>query len=182
MGDEYQKPGPVSRVATQVAEIAQRVSDIPVIGPFAMATQIGANAVAGIASIFGWSRPVVIDDICRYKPHPAGEFATTDSKDTVDKLTLTSKQELTVDPRTVGLRDTDELTVAAIAKKESYLGRFYWDTSDAKDITLYTSGVTPSFNSLINQTSPVVHKEVYPSAISFASSPFQYWSGSITFP
>jgi len=180
-GDEYAKPGPVQNIASQVAGVAQRLSDIPVIGPFAMATQIGANALSGIASIFGWSRPTVVDDIQRYKPHPAGEFATTDSKDTVTKLTMTSKQELTVDPRTVGLMNIDELTIASIAGKESYLGRFYWATSDNKSETLYTQGVTPSLNSTTVITGPPAYKEAFPSAISFASSPFQYWSGSITF-
>jgi hypothetical protein len=178
---EYSEPGPVSGVASQVASVADMLTAVPGLEPYAMATSIGAEAVSGIARLFGWSRPAVIDDIQRYKPLPAGEFATTDSKDTVTKLTLTSKQELTVDPRTVGLSDVDEMSILGIASKESYIGRFYWDVNDTATTTLYTAGVTPSFNSLISQVGPPAYKEVYPTAISFASSPFQYWSGSIKF-
>ena len=117
-GDEYGK-GIISSTASAIADAAGALADAPVIGPYARATEMCARTGADVASHFGYSRPPVISDIQLYKPNPTGNLANTDAADAVNRLTLDSKQELTVDSRTVGLDGTDHMDIKSIVTRES---------------------------------------------------------------
>ena len=116
--DEYGQ-GIISKPAAAVAKAAGALSNLPIIGPYMTATQIGANATSRIAQIFGYSGPNVITDIQQFKPMPAGNLANTDAADAALKLTLDSKAELSVDSRTVGLDGTDEMGILDYVKRGS---------------------------------------------------------------
>jgi len=130
--DEY-GTGPVSKVANSVALAADSLSDAPVIGPYARASSLIANGIGRLASLFGYSRPTVVADIVPYKPIYLGNLANTDAGDTSQKLTLDSKQEVSIDPRVVGLPPNDEMTIRSIAGRESYFQTITWggDTGTA---------------------------------------------------
>jgi hypothetical protein len=132
--DEYGEK-PVSRIASAVANIAARMTDVPVIGPYARATEIGAKAMGMMASLFGYSAPLMLESSV-YKPVNAGNFAVCNMPSDAHKLTVDAKQELCVDSRTVGLDGTDELTIKHIASRESYLVPFPWLIGTPKDSLL----------------------------------------------
>jgi hypothetical protein len=96
-----------------VARVAGALSDIPGIGPYAKATQMGANAVANSAKLFGLSAP---NDLSHsiFEPRAKQSLAVTDVKQSANKVTIDSKQELTIDPRTTGIQGDDELPIASI--------------------------------------------------------------------
>jgi hypothetical protein len=139
--DEYD--GPVSKPANVLAASAGRLANAPVIGPYALATQLAASAVAAIARIFGYSRPAQIDAPNRMIHYPAGIFAPTNIPDVAQKLTLDVKQETTIDPRVMGLSDVDELSLSSFIQRESFLTSFSYSQIDAPDQTLFTTWVTP---------------------------------------
>ncbi len=169
--DEYE--GTISRVAGIVANVAGKMSQIPPISKFARATEIGARGVGMIASLFGYSRPADLEH-CQYRPNTKGSFAVTNMKDDVHKLTVDQKQELTIDPRTAGLSDVDELGINYIASKETYLTNFAWQIGKANETLLFTSVVDP-----------MIHRqngdETHLTAPAFAALPFKYWRGSMNF-
>ena len=140
--DEY-GTGPISRPAGIVAKAAGALSKVPGIGMYALATQMAASTVSGIASMFGYSRPITLADIQPYKPTYLGNMANTNVPDTSQKLTLDAKQELTVDPRVMGLGSTDEMTIKSIAQRESFLTQFGWAVSDSAETLLWNSEVSP---------------------------------------
>jgi hypothetical protein len=177
--DEYKKDGPVSSVATAVAAAAGALSNVPVIGPFAMATSIGATAVSGIAQIFGFSRPAVVSDPSLMRPLPLSSLALTDAKDTSNKLTLTSKQELTVDPTTIGLDNTDEMSFEFLKGVESVIGVVEWDPTLVVDNGICEWLVTPNMRQITNPSPG--HYRVIPSCLSWLSVPFTSWSGSLKY-
>lgn len=169
--DEY-SVGPVQRIATNVARIAKAVT--PMIGPFAKATELGASAVSAIAALFGFSSPTRID-FSAYRPLTVTQFANTNAISDATKLTLDAKQELTIDPRTVGLSGEDELSIQYIASKESYLDTFAWAKGTVEDTLLWNAVVEPGTYVL-----GVDNKRWFP-ALGFVSLPFKYWRGSLVY-
>lgn len=163
----------ISRPASNVARVAGTLSNVPVIGPYAKATQIGANAVSASAKIFGLSAPNELSyDV--YEPRAKHSFAVTDVKQTANKLTIDSKQELTLDPRTTGIRGDDELPIASIAGRESYLTQFTWQQTQTSGELLWNTRVDPGLKAR-NGT------EWHFPACAFAALPFQYWRGTMRF-
>jgi hypothetical protein len=184
--DEYKMDGPVSSVASSIAAASGELEKVPIIGVFARATNIAATAVGRVAALFGFSRPAQLEDITPYKSLPMGAMAQTSGKDLVLKLTTDPKQELSIDPRTVGLDPTDELDLKYLCGRESYIGQFTWATTDAPDTNLVRMRVTPRLTSpegFARSTSAggVVYNDFQPSSLYFWSRPFEQWSGTLKF-
>jgi hypothetical protein len=175
--DEY-GTGPVSWPASVLARAAGSLVKAPIIGPYAKATQLAASATANIAQIFGFSRPVSVEQVQEYTNRPGGNLVNTNTIDTSHKLSLDVKQETTVDPRTVGLAGTDEMEIRSIAKRESFLGNFGWTTATAPETLLFQCRVSPMvWNSLALSGQTEYHLP----ACAFAAMPFEYWRGSMEF-
>jgi hypothetical protein len=175
--DEYGK-GPISRPATAVARMAGKLKNIPVIGDYARATEMAASSVSSIASLFGMSRPVSVVDIVPMKPTFGGNLSNTNVGDSSQKLSLDVKQELCIDPRTVGLGDMDEMTITSIATRESYITNFPWAVGVAPETQLFTIGVNPC----VWAANPItVPSEMHMTASCFAAVPFKHWRGSMKY-
>jgi len=173
--DQANRNGVVSKPATTIARIANTLRTIPSIAPFAMATEIGANAVAGIASAFGYSSPVVTKAPDPMVPHLVGDMATANTPDTCFKLTYDDAQELTIDPRISGLdSEGDVLAIKSIAARESYLTKFAWTVGTAPDAMLWNVRVQPTMWD-------EVANEFHLTPLAVVSHPFKYWTGSLRF-
>jgi len=172
-GDEY-APGPISGMANSVMSIAKRLTDIPIIGPYAKATELAAGATASIARLFGYSRPVNVETGVPFIPTPVGNLANANVKDTSVKLTLDLKQELCVDPRTMGLGGTDEMTITSISQRESFITTFGWQVSDPTETLLWNTEVNP----VIWDTAG---DELHLTACAFAALPFSFWRGTMKY-
>lgn len=177
--DEYSSDGIISKPADVVAEVAGAMTEVPIIGPFAMATSLAASAVGTIARLFGYSRPTVATTPLYTRPRPFSSIANTNIDETVEKLTLDLKQELTVDPRTVGLSNVDEMSIAHIAGRESYFTSFPWQISDSHEATIFAMCVTPRIEAYQSVVGPPAFNYFTPTAISFATTPFRYWCGTL---
>lgn len=171
--DEYGQ-GIISRPAAAVAKAAGALTNLPIIGPYMTATQIGANATSRIAQLFGYCRPNLVSDIVQIKPAPGGNLSNTDAADGAQKLTLDSKAELTVDSRTVGLDGTDEMGILDYCTRESYLTQFTWNPDTGPDSLLWNSRVCPM---QLDQNGSEIHM----TPLAHMSTVFSYWQGSIKF-
>jgi len=174
--DEYGS-GAISKPASAIAAAAGWLTDLPVIGPYARATEMVASKVGEVAKVFGYSRPVDLENTKRVRTVTSSAFAVTDQPDTVMKLTLDSKNETTIDARTVGLNAEDHMGIYDIAQKESFLTSFLWTTFDQGDIPttrLYSSNITPSICDIEGLGSTL-----YMTPMAFMSQLFTYWHGSI---
>jgi hypothetical protein len=175
--DEYGK-GIVGRTSSAVAAAGKALSKVPVIGPYAKATSEIAKKVGKVASFFGFSRPIIVNDPMYMKPSYTGNLANTDAPETVRKLTADSKQELCLDPRTVGLSDVDELALSNITSKQSFVTQFTWSTTDITATRLFDMRVNPS----VFATGTYGTETGYSlTPVCFASLPFQYWSGTLKY-
>lgn len=172
-GDEYGR-GIVSSTASAIAEAAGALKNAPMIGPYARATEICARATADTARIFGYSRAAVIDNPKPMKPYYLGNMANTDMAEAVNKLTLDSKQELTIDSRTVGLDGMDHMDLKSIVTRQSYLTQFTWSPTTPTDTLLWNTRVGPSLHR-------VNGVEIHPTPMAMIQALFEKWQGSIKF-
>jgi hypothetical protein len=140
--DEY-GTGPVSKPASAIAAAAGKLTKIPIIKPFATATQMGMMAISGVASLFGFTNTPVIEDVCPLKPVAFPPMSTSEIGYPVEKLTMDPKNELSIDPGVVNLASTDEMAISYLAQKESFLCSTTWSTTQVADTILFTSQVLP---------------------------------------
>lgn len=174
-GDEY-GTGILSKPASAIAKVAGMLSDIPVIKPFARPTELVASTIGRVAHVFGFSRPALVDDICRSKLKGGGNLPNTDAHEAVQKLTLDSKQELCVDPRTVGLSDVDEMAFDYIKQKEAYVSQLEWLETDAGGTEIGSFIIGPDFH---NSETINTYSMDLPVPMYTVATLFKYWRGSI---
>lgn len=177
-GTEYGQ-GVISKPMSVLSRFASTMKDAPAIGPYAMATSMAASTVGQIASLFGFSRPRILDDPVPMVPLLCGNMANYNANDTSISLALDSKQEVTIDPRVTGLSSADELSIHHIASKESLMGRVQWDVGTPEGVMLHTQYVTPCFYR--TSGAPGATQEVALSSCGFAAYPFSYWRGTVKY-
>ena len=175
--DEY-GDGIVSFPASAVATAAGFFEKIPIIGKFATATRIGATAISGIASLFGWSNPPIVSDVMPYKSLPFHSVGTASISEPIDKLTLDPKNEVTVDPSVAGLTNADEMTIGYIVQRESYICTTTWENTDASNFKLFQSAVTPLLEYQEDLTDEIL---VGMTPMSHLARMFKCWRGDIIF-
>ncbi len=181
-GDEYDEGGAISKPASAVANVASYLTKVPVIGPFARATQIGATAIGSIARIFGFTNVPVIDNVHGYQPMNAPMLASGHIGTAVQKFTLDPKQELSLDPSLHGLHPQDELSIPYIKSKESYFGSGTWSTTSNVDDLLLAVRISPALYqraNIQNSVPTTVGQRVYPTPLSYMANMFYNWRGSL---
>lgn len=174
-GDEYTEK-PISTPAAIVANVAGQLSHIPILRPYALATQMVASATASLAKSFGYSRPVSVADTIPVRWN-FGNYSNTNVTDNSHKLALDIKQETTIDSRVCGLDGADEMSIRSIATREAWIDSFPWSTARVADDVLFSTIVTP-----------IQHREVagpprefHMTPVCFATLPFKYWRGSLKY-
>ena len=172
-GDEYGQ-GIVSGPASAVAHAAGQLTNVPSIAPYARATEMVAKGVGSLATHWGYSRPPIVTDIVQQKPTPTGNMSNTDAADAIMKLSLDSKQELTIDSRTVGLDGEDQMDISRFIQRESYLKTFTMNAFQEPDTLLWNCRVTPNLYG-------VEADELHPTPMALMSQVFNRWQGSIKY-
>jgi len=178
--EDERKIGPVESLATAAATVAGALSKVPQIAPLAKASQMILSGLAGIASWFGWSTPVVTNmhDPIIVKNTPYQNAVNLIGYDTGFRIGVDPKQELTIDPRVGGVSE-DEMTIAALCRKWSLLDIFTWSHSEAiLGAPMWEAVVHPRARVPISLTAM---KLVQPTTLDFAVTPFNYWRGDIEY-
>lgn len=175
--DEYGK-GVVSQAASAIAATASTLTRVPFIGRFATATTIGAKALSGIASLFGFTNVPVIEDTRPFRPEPFPKFASSEIGYPVEKLTLDPKNELTLDSGVAGIPAEDQLVISHLVQRESYLCTTTWTTAQAADTFLFSTPVSPAG---LLDTDGAIYAKWYLTPPAWVAAMFQNWRGDIIF-
>lgn len=178
--DEYGK-GIISRPAKAIARWAGKLSAIPEIGPYATATSMAAEGAGKLAELWGFSRPVNVAPIDRYKHQMFGILANSSIDEAVEKLSYDPKQELTVDHNITGANLDDELSIKAITSKSSLLTYFTWSATTNENSLLGTINVTPCHCDFRNNGTSEYGTEWVQTPLAHATFPFKYWRGGINY-
>lgn len=174
--DEASK-GPISGPANAVAKAAGKLESAPAIGAYASAVGSVAGAVGTVARAFGYSRPTDTGPLQSYKPHFVGNLANANVLDTSTKLTYDVRQGVSVSPSAVGLGPADEMSIASIAQRESYLCQFPWSATATPETLLWNAFVMPMMYDRV--TAAFTENHLTPMA--YATLPFRHWRGTIRY-
>lgn len=175
--DEANRKGVISGPASAIAKGARALSGISMIAPYAMATAKAADVVGGVAKMFGYCAPPITKAPDPYRPQPVNTLALTNVPQTINKLSMDEKQELTIDPRIAGLSGDDPMNIKNIASRESYLTSFPWTTNTDPEETLFNIRVSPV---VWRETRLTPNSYVFP-ACCMAALPFKYWTGTMKY-
>jgi hypothetical protein len=176
-GDEY---GIVSKPSSKIATMASYLTKIPLIGPFARATEIGAGALRDIAKMFGFTNVPNLSDVQPFQPRPYHNFADTSISFPIDKLTVDPKNELSISQEVAGIKDEgDPLCIDEFIKKESLLSTFKWNTTNAAGTLLWKCDVSPMLCDSETDGSGIASIQCTP--MGYAAAMFGQWRGDIIF-
>jgi hypothetical protein len=163
--------GPISFPASIVARIGKSLSQVPVIGKFAYATSLAAEAVSSIAILFGFSRPKDMSIIAY--PHME-DFASYAGNLRVKGLTLDPLAEIPIDNSFLGDMG-DNLTYQNTIQREGLLAQFSWNKTQVATTLLYQASVSPSLSTSI--TGGVMSLP----PVSYVAQLFNLWRGTLIF-
>ena len=174
--DEYVGDGIISTPASAVANFTEALGDVPIIGKYMTATSVIASGIGKLASWFGFSNPPVINDVLPFKDVPFHAFSNSEISTPVEKLSLDPKNELSIDPRIVGLEPDDDMSIATVASRESYLYGTNWNLSDAEDTILFSTNIFPE---LIQYANVAGRDLRMATPLAHVGQMFQNWRGDI---
>lgn len=174
--------GPVERTTTALMPVSKALETVPIIGPFARASSIALGALNKVSAMFGWSYPVLIDKPMRMRHEAYQNGAQVIGVDTGKRITLDPKQELSVDPRIVGVNE-DEMSISSLCKIESLLDTFNWAPGNLPlNTILWSAAVTPRASIVdVLGTAPNQYIATVPTTLGFCATPFHYWRGKIIY-
>jgi hypothetical protein len=173
MQSGFKHDGQISSVASAVADAAGKLTRVPLLKPYAMATQMASTAIADVASYFGFTNVPNISDVAPMKPMPF-QLASTAISEPVHKLSLQPKQETAIGSTQHGGYGEDDLVLSRFAGRSSFVVGSEWLTTATPDTPIFTTAVTPA---LFQVTSD----QLAHTPMSYAANHFQYWRGSIKY-
>lgn len=179
-GDEYGTPT-VSRVSSTIATLAGWATRIPIISPYARATEMVAKGVSSVAEMFGYSRPNSLRTEQPISNKNIGNLTNYNFEDSSTKLTLDSKAEVTIDPSVLGVKLNDEMAIISIASREGYLGLMTWGQLSGIGAVLGRMAVSPTLTATTNSDLLPTNVLLDLTPLSYVTLPFQKWRGSLRF-
>jgi len=180
--NEYKTDGPVSNIASAVSSVAKKAASIPLIAPYAKATDMVASAIGSVASIFGFTNVPVIEDAKPLRPSAFYNFSSPEISQPTEKLTMDPKNELSIDPRVAGLSNQDEMLISNFVNRDCYITQFPWSVTDTVDGCLFTTFPSPHYvNTSSAAQAGVTQNMVAGTPTSHVAALFNSWRGDIIF-
>jgi hypothetical protein len=179
-GDQWWKPaGPISGAASKVLSVTPMLGKMGAVGEYAGKTiEAVANSVGAVSSLFGFTNTPIIDDVAPMKSLSFQGIASTEIGQPAERLTIDPKQALDLDSTLVGLDGEDELGIAYLSGKESFLTGTLWQETMSADTLLFTARVMPQLRDQRVVTGGI---QIYETPMSFVSRMFGKWRGDIIF-
>jgi len=172
--DEFEyKP---SQIASSVSRAAGNLSKVPVIGPYMKATSAVTSTFSKFAASLGFTNVPNIDKVAAVRQTPFPHNSTCDISVYTDRAAVDPKNEVSIDPRTVGLDGTDELSVKYIAQREAWIGNAILSSTDSVDALTLVSRVTPAIMNRYSSTTPNQY-----TPMGYLCEMFKHWRGDIIF-
>lgn len=165
-----------SQIASSVSRASGSLTRVPLIGPYMKATSAVTSTFSKFAASLGFTNVPNMDTVHAFRPTPYAHNSTCDVSVYTDRASVDPKNEVSIDPRTVGLDGTDELSIKYIAQREAWIGNAILSSTDAVDALTLVSRVTPA---IVNQYSATTPRQYTP--MGYLCEMFKHWRGDIIF-
>lgn len=172
--------GPISSVLSKVSEASGMLSAVPLLGPYATTLSWSANLMSGVASVFGWSKPINLGVVQRFNRNSVAYATNGDAIDNSMPLSFQTDNAVSVLPGFAGT-DVDELSVSAMAMRPAYVTSITWEsfTTMPPGYSLAVLEVGPSCVELTSIDNGRSVKHLIP--CQFVASQFRQWRGSMQY-
>lgn len=136
--------GTISGTLEEVADIVDKVRDIPIIGKYAETTADAVRGGAKLAQALGYASPEDTRPITRVIPRPVPSLSHASGINDYSKLALDPAQAIDLSAATVGYQDSVGTSLTRICEVETTFSKFTWATSDAVGKCLWNARCTPN--------------------------------------
>lgn len=166
--------GYISTTLNRIADTANNLREVPLIGQYMPSAGVAARLGAHIASVMGFTRPMSTEPQLRVTNEPYKDMAHADGVDVVQSLSLSSKPDCSLDLSHLGLGAEDQMSLNFIKRRWSLItATTPWNDTDAIGATLLNIYVSPRDGDAATPYSPT--------NIGYISYSFEYWRGSIEY-
>ena len=175
---EGEKKGPVTRISSGLADVADVLSIVPGIGQFAAATGWFFRMVNKVATVFGWSKPVNQDKPAPMYQRTAGFMGNTEGPDS--SMVLAQIPDNSINSGSFVPSGQDELSHSFIFSRPNYLTYATANKTSFSDSKLmFSFEVAPVSSLMANIASN--GQDFSLGAQSFAAALRTLWRGTIDY-
>jgi hypothetical protein len=176
--------GTISSALAATSQIAASFATIPSLTAVAAPASWIANALSGLASAFGYSKPIHSADLHQVIRQQDRYGACSDGVDASYPLSILSNNSLSISSD-LSIRNEDEMSFNFLKQVEAYRETVAWTTASAVDASLYSKALAPgNTNMYSNFSEPAIGGHIttyrYGPPIWYFSNIFAYWHGSIS--
>lgn len=170
--------GPIERVCTRANEVTSSLSQLVWMPPIIHSLDLVTGALASLAKLHGWSKPILDSDMLPVRNAPMANTATFLGNSTARSLRLDPAGALNLSSAATAI-NYDQMKIATLAGRWSFIKHLLWDETNS---TMTTPIFTCKVNPLLSATAvSTVNTFIQPSAMAFAAMPFGFWRGTISF-
>lgn len=182
-GDEKKRPGNVETISRFVGSVARQLGDIPLLSAITAPISAVSDAVAGVASIFGWSKPQDPEFPTKVEIGYAKYFTNFNGDVKAKVMALDARNQVEI-PSYVSHTNEDEMSLSYLVQKFTYLGRFAWSTTDLSDDIVFNVPNVPDYcvrNAVVWPVGTYNIQYHFNTMLSYLSGMFAFWRGSLRY-
>lgn len=172
--------GPLSSALMTGAHIAEALASMPMLAPVATPASWVARGLSGVASWFGWSKPMVDSAPTSVARRMVPNMANATGSSLAPSLGLFHDTSLTVLDNLGGVPQ-DEMSFLYLKSIKAYTSSFTMNTTQTSDTALYNKSICPTLLGEYVSYAGSTHGwacQSYPPGFYLANY-FKYWKGGV---
>lgn len=138
--------GPITEISSKIGRAAHILKDIPIVDTVAPTVEWVANIASGVASIFGWSRPVTGQPAMPVANIPGRNYSHVKAEDQSVILGLSNENAIVEDEPNF-LSASDEMSVSHVCARPGVIGVHRWNAADGINTIIGSYVVGPHLDS-----------------------------------
>lgn len=174
---ELMQKGPVENALRATTQVSKALGDVPIIGAVAQEISWWTNIAAGVAGMFGWSRPQDSTQPCMVQQTYFRSMANFngDSKAKTLALDMDNQQKI---PHEIFQTDKDEMSISHIASIPLAVDRFSITKTTDPETHIWGRYVVAGTKQFLPEEDK---KRFNPAYCDFLATYFKYWRGELVY-
>lgn len=166
--------GTISSVSSTISSVAGALGDVPVIGSIAKPISWVANAVSGVASLFGYSRPHNLKSTKTFANVPGRSYTNVEGLD--NSIVLGCYADNSIDSTKATYDGIDEMHIQYLADRPYVFNRYVWTDKETHGNIIANVPLSPC-NPHTYAVTRFGQSTFFGAPISLATSLFKWWRG-----
>lgn len=174
-------PGPITQIASGVSQVSKKLAKIPILGTVASNVGWAADLASGVASIFGWSKPIDGSNAAPVSLIPGRGFNNFTAKDSSVVMGMSAENSVCEEDLNF-LSEVDETTIEHVCGRPAVIdvANFSTDTPVGTILTQMYAAPFPTTSNLSPQIYDGVNYIVHDMPLCDNTiDRFKMWRGNI---